>query len=125
MRNDGLDAPDVTHELELERLLPILFRQVQDLAARRGARVVDEDVDPAEAGGRLVHDSLDVVGAREVPRHREHLRPRHLGELLGRRLERRLAACADRQPDPFLGEPARDRLADTLAAPGDQCHLSL
>src|SRR5947208_2702324 len=125
VRDHRLDAPHVAHELQLERLLPVLLGQVEDLAAGRRARVVDVHVDPPEARGRRVDDALDVVGPREVSGHSEDLRAGRPRQLLGRGFERGLVPGADRHPDAFLGEPERDRLADALAAAGDQRRLSL
>src|SRR5262249_21294580 len=112
-------------ELELEGLLPVLLAEIEDLAAGGRARVVDEHVDPAQARGRRIDDALDVVGPREVAGHREHLGAGRARELAGRRLERGLVPRADRPLHAFLSEPERDRLADTLAAAGDQRRLSL
>src|SRR5207253_3011062 len=72
-----------------------------------------------------VDDALDVVGPREVSGHGEDLRAGRPRQLLGRGFERGLVPGADRHPDAFLGEPERDRLADSLATAGDQRRLSL
>src|SRR5206468_9534605 len=113
------------HELQLERLLPVFFGEVEDLAAGRGAGVVDEDVDAAEARGGRVDDALGVVGPRQIAGHREHLGAGRSRQLFRRGLERVLAAGADRDTRPFLGEPARDGFADAFAAARHQRHLAL
>src|SRR5262249_61156813 len=57
--------------------------------------------------------------------HADHLRARRPRELLDRGFERGLVPRADRDPDALLRETERDRLADALAAAGDQRRLSL
>src|SRR5579884_1860831 len=53
-------ATDVTHELELKAFFPILFGEMLDDAARRGARVVDHDVDTTERLVSLFDESSGI-----------------------------------------------------------------
>src|SRR5437867_2767095 len=63
--------------------------------ARRGAVVVHEDVDATEVTRCAAHEVLCVLAAREVGRDREHLAAGRAVDIVGRRLERVLAARAD------------------------------
>ena len=85
-----------------------------------GAGVVDEDVDAAVEGlERLVgHPGhLVVVGEVRGDGHELVAGPARLRRRLAVGL---LAAAADRDPGPGLGEPEGERLPEALVAAGDE-----
>ena len=90
------------------------------LALDRPAGVVDQDVDGAEArlgrGGRGRHR----VHVAHVGGHGQHAHAGGGVDLLGRLLQRVLAAREQDDVHALVGEPARDVLADALAGTGDE-----
>src|SRR5947208_3044643 len=82
-------------------------------AAAACCRVVDEDVDPAEALMDLAGDPLHLVEPAEVAGHDEGLGAGLLPrDLPRRRLQGRLIARAQRDAGALGGEPTGDRAAD-------------
>src|SRR5690606_33571321 len=69
----GVAGPHVTHELQLEGLVPVAGLQVEDAAARCAAGVVDQDVQAPPGVDRLADRPLGVLPAGEVAGDRQHL----------------------------------------------------
>src|SRR5579871_34514 len=61
MRKRGVDEPDDAHQVEVKRLLPLLFGGGGKGAGRGTARVADKDVESAKLAGGSVNDLADVV----------------------------------------------------------------
>ena len=117
-------AADRREELQLEVGLPGRVVDRVEPSGRRGAGVVDEDVDPPEPPERRGHEPLEVAGARDVSRHvqdRRTLRP----ERPGRLREARRVAPADRDGRPLGGEPPCGGEPEPVAAAGDDRNLPL
>jgi hypothetical protein len=98
---------------------------VLDHAAGGGAGIVDHDVDAPERLRALLDEILGIGVLGEIGRDRDDLAVGFPGDLGGRRLEHVLAPRAHRDVDAFLGERARNALADPLAAAGHQRRLAI
>src|SRR6266446_2874132 len=68
---DGLAAQEGAGEVHVEDAAPLLFVQVLHQLRRGDARVVHQDVDPAEVGHGLAHQGVDLVGLADVCGHRD------------------------------------------------------
>jgi len=80
--------------------------------------VVHEDVQRGRGGGRLLRDSGDPLGGREVADHRD------AADLVGQGLRRRSAARMAEHAGSFGGERPRDRGADPARRASDECVLA-
>ena len=123
-RQDIAQAADIAHEFELQRLFPVFLGQRLDHAARRRARIVDHDIDPAKRLGAFLDEFPRLLVVGKIGRDRENLHARRVADFLGRRFQRFRAARADGDIDAFLGQSHGDALADAFAAAGDQGGLS-
>ena len=65
-RQHVAQAAHIAHELELQRLRPVLLGEMLDHAARRGAGIVDHDVDAAERLVALLDEVLGVGVLGEI-----------------------------------------------------------
>ena len=94
---------------------------------RVGACVVDQDVDPAEAGHRLGHTRLGVFGVPDVAGYPGHalLRDTLCDQARGRRGQILGRTRADHDVRPGLEEAGGDAQADAAAAARDQRRLVL
>ena len=103
-------GPHRAHQVELERRLPVVVRQVGELADLRRADVVDEPVEPAVRGDRLGDESLRLAAPRQVDDDVQIARP-------FRAATRR---DGDRALRPQLLD---DQAADAVGRPRDDAHL--
>ena len=109
---DGrLDQLDRRQHVGVDRLDPLVAVPVAEVARRRPAGVVDQDVDLRAGGerGRPARLGRDVAGDRA------HLAAAERAQLRGRRLERLGAARGDDDVDAFLRQRRRAALAEPLA----------
>src|SRR6267378_2863606 len=115
--------PDGGHQLELDVRLPRAVIDVHERGRRRGAGVVEENVDAAEALGGRLHHGLHILGARHVGGNREHLAT-GLPDLSRRALQHFLAAGADAHARPLARQLYRRGAAESGAAAGHDRHLA-
>src|SRR3989475_116777 len=111
---------NVAEELQAPVPGPLRVRDRQEVAAPDRSRVVDEDVDPAEATMDLAGDPLHFVELTEVAGDDEGLGAGLARDLPGRGLQGRLVARAQRQAGALRGEPAGDGTADAPARSGHE-----
>src|SRR6185295_9533125 len=76
---DETDHRDGTEEVDLELSAVVLFALLLDGAEKVDAGVVDEHIDPAEAGFRVLDRGEPLLWLRHVQSHRE----RRVGEARG------------------------------------------
>src|SRR4029079_19696651 len=122
LHHDGqyvAQAAHVSHELELEALLPIVFRQMFDDAACCLTDNIDHDVDAPERLVNLLNGDTGVLIFAEIGCNGDDLASRLLGDFTRRRVERLLAPRADRNIDAFFRQSQRDPLAYAFPAPSD------
>src|SRR6266566_8859457 len=119
------DEADEVQRDHLERLPPVRVGEVRELAARRAAGVVDQDVHPAETLGRGRDHGADAVLAGQVGRDGEHLGAGLATDLPGRGRQVCLGPRADRDPGTLAGQGQRGRLAQALARRGDERDLAV
>src|SRR5262245_30460361 len=103
-------AAYITHEFELQALLPVGFAQMLDDAAGRRTGIVDHDVDAAEGLVTLLDEIFRIGVLGEVGRNGNDLAPGLLGDLGGGGFEYVLASRADCDVNAF----ARERTGDAL-----------
>ena len=75
------------HELEVDVGLPGDVVEILEALRRRGAGVVEKDVDPTERGCRLLDEAPAARGLRHVGRDRQHLAAGLRAQLRGRGFE--------------------------------------
>ena len=105
-------------------LLELLGRERRDVAQYGDARVVDQDVQPAELGDGLLDrpGHLFGVGGVGLDRHDRRAVGGDLGgQLLGLRRGR---AVGERDGGAVGGQPPHDLRADSARCSGDQCPTS-
>ncbi len=111
----------------VERLLPLGVARVE-LCRCPSAKpdVVDEHIKAAKGDDRFSHDVRDAIGGREIGGNRKNsiLLGGDAPELGGRRLERLLAASANRDQAAFLHQRSRARQSDAPARAGDDGDLA-
>src|SRR5207247_9408527 len=112
--------PEVAAGLPAPGPGPLRVRDRQEVAAPDRSRVVDEDVDPAEATMDRAGDPLHFVELAEVAGDDEGLGASLARDLPGRRLQGRLIARAQCDAGALGGEPAGDGAADAPARSGPQ-----
>src|SRR5215208_6023699 len=117
-------AAHIAHELELQALLPVGFREVLEHAARRRAGIVDHDVHAAERLVPLLDEVLGIGVFGEIGRDGDDLAVSFPGDLGGGGFEHVLAPGADRDIYPLFRQRAGDAFADPLAAAGYQRGLA-
>ena len=129
VREHGPREAHVADELRPPGLEPLLVVDlVEDGPPHRrgvgGARVVDEDVDAAEALDHPGDEALDGGGIAEIAAARMHAgaRGRAAGEARAGRLEPAGVERADGDVAPLLGEHLGRRVADAAAPAADQRH---
>ncbi len=114
-------------EVDLERLVELRRGDVERGAeVRVGGRVVDEDVEAAEAGDRRLDarpPGLEVAAVRRV--HVDRSRPARSADLVGGRVEHVPLARADHHRRAGRDERGGDRLTDATGAPGDERDLAV
>jgi hypothetical protein len=98
------------------REIPVVVGDLQKLALRRVAGVVEHRVDPSVGRHREIDDPLQVVGALGDAAAGD------AAELGGERLAA-LRRRHQRDPVAAAGHLARDRGADAAAAAGDEADL--
>src|SRR5438105_569403 len=128
LAHDGqrvLEAAYVAHEFQLQALLPRFLIECLDDTAGRRAGVVHQDIDAPEMLVRALDEVARIGFLGEVRRDREHLAAALLANLFRRRVERLLAPRAHRDVAAFARQSARDALADSFAAAGDERDLAL
>jgi hypothetical protein len=62
----GLAAQEGAGEVHIEDAAPLLFVQVLNQLRRGDARVIHQDVDPAEVRHGLAHHGVDLAGVADV-----------------------------------------------------------
>jgi hypothetical protein len=112
-------AAHVAEQLDVDMVAPFLVRQRAEAALRGADRVVDQDVDRAEARGRRGDEARDVRAAGHIRDLHQDLGAER-AQRVGRGLERLLTARAEGELRALLGERRRDGPADALAAAGDE-----
>jgi hypothetical protein len=117
-RPDQSAEPDRREQFQIEVFLPDFVGDRFERHRARCSGIVDEHVDPAEIGDHLLVGVGDVRGPGDVANVVANLEI-ILGQPLPRRLQIRWAPREDRDLGAGLGEPARHRDADPLAAAGD------
>ena len=124
-----LDEFDRRQHVGVDRLDPGVAVPVAEIAGRRAAGIVDDDVGLGTGGQHL---PASVIG-RDVDRNGRHLDAGLLADLLGGRLELALGARVDHEIDAFvrqrhgtaLAQALAGRAHDRLAAPDAHIHRSL
>src|SRR5690606_29950036 len=115
----GIEQPghiDIAHDLDFPARPPVIGADLPEIAARNGARVIDEDVDIAR---RLMH-ALDVAAPGEISGKiigRDAVR---LFQPLGNLLQPVLLPRDEEEIGAFFGEHFRQPLPDPLRGAGDQ-----
>jgi hypothetical protein len=90
------------------------------------AGVVDEDIEPAEAGDGVIEELLDVGAAADVAAEGDVAGIRAGGvELGGGFVEMGLLDVDEGELRAFASEAERDAGSDAAAAAGDQCYAVL
>src|SRR2546425_4246447 len=123
-REHGPSHPNVTEDLQAPVAGPLLVGNFQEVAAPYGARVVHEDVEPAEAIPHRRGDAIHFVEPAQVAGDDENLRFRLRLDLLRGLLEPRLVARADRDPGALGAQAERDGPPDPLASARHQRRLA-
>jgi hypothetical protein len=125
MRDAVLRHPEDGLQVDAHHSLPPAVVGLQHRAVAvlpEDARVVVEDVERAEAMGRLVDHPLDVGLEGHVPRHGDGLSARPLDER-HRLLGRGLVDVGHADPGAVLGEQDGRLPAHPHAGAGDERHL--
>ena len=104
----------------LDRLAPVVEREVLEIARRRPARIVDQDV----RVGAGLQQGLAALLRRDVANDRRHLHAEG-SELLGRGVEGIRTPGADGDIDAFAGERGRAALAQALRGRTNDSLLAL
>ncbi|HYZ25228.1 MAG TPA: hypothetical protein VE690_24090 [Rhodopila sp.] len=124
VRQYRLGAQEGGFQVDRDGLIEIGLGQVVDPADQRDARVVDQDVHPAQQGADRLHHAGNGIRLRHIRRHRDRLPPerpdpgRNILGLLG------AGPVVDRDIRPGLRQGARDGSADPAGPAGDQRHPS-
>jgi hypothetical protein len=109
------------HDVVLE--VPVRFRRLEEGLGEGDARVVHDDVEPAEPGDGPRHERLDLGVARDVRRDDEGARAGRLHPPAGLlEIGLRSRRHGDGRPRPAQGH--RDRPAEAAARAGDHRHLA-
>jgi hypothetical protein len=109
----------------LPGLVPGRVVEAHQLAERRRAVIVDEDVEPAEMRQRLRNDALAIRGPADIGRDGENAPAGLLADALGGGLERLGAARHQRDIGTVAGKTAGDGIADARARPADDSNLAM
>ena len=99
--------------------LPEGVVRVEELRGDGDARVVDQDLDRAEALRDAPHGVVDLGPLADVAGHGERL-PAERPDLRGDGVQLRARARGDGDVGAFAGERERDRPPDAPAAAGDE-----
>ena len=122
--DDGAQAAHIAEELELKRRFPVVVRERLEHAAGSGARVVDQDIDPAQCRRGAFDERLCVRGPGQIGGDGHDFAPGLAGDFTRRFLQRFLVARADRNIDALARQAAGDHPADPGAAAGHRGGLS-
>src|SRR5262249_56972918 len=106
-RKDGARHPDVAENLQAPVAGPLLVRDLEEVAAPDGARVVHEDVDSTEALVDGRGDPVHLVEPAQIAGDDQHLGVRLRLDLARRLLEPRLVARADRHARALAAQAHR------------------
>ena len=119
-----LRGEDQAEDVEVELLVEVLGRHLLERGELVDARVVDQDVEPAERLLRLGEQAEDVGGIGHVRLHGDRLAP--LGGDLGHDAVRAFLAggVVDDHGRPRLGQVFRDGGTDALGRAGDDGDLA-
>src|SRR6266508_854522 len=117
--------PNIAQQLEAPAAQPFIVRRREEVAALDGPGIIDQDVEPAEARDRLGRHALDRLQLAQIGGGGEHFGAGFLLDFAGRALERLGLARADHRSRSLARQRARHRAPDALAAPRDQCRLSV
>ena len=111
-------------QVGIDHEVPLLGADLGRCRRAQDARVVDQDVDPAEAVRGRRHEGRDVVRPGDVDMDRQRLAPGRLdrGDRLARR---RVVQIGDHHRRAVGGEPFRDRAADAASGPGHDRHPTI
>ncbi len=118
MRHGVLRRVDGRHQIHVEHARPVLGGEAVERAGRHAADVVDENVDAAQAFGRLVDEPLAAVLACEIGGDRE-ARDVVPGDFARGLVQPLLAARRQGDVAAFGSQRVRDREADALARARD------
>ena len=124
MPGDGLGAEKLALEVRVQRPVIQLFRHIEKRLGNVNARVVHQNVDPAELVEHTGDHRVDFGLLRHV-RLNEHRPPTHGldgtdGVLASVRVD-----IADGHVRALSGERLDNRPSDPAAAPGDKCESVL
>ena len=101
--------------------LGVLLDRLED----HHAGVVDDDVEPAEAGDRGIDGGRDLGLGGDVAAQREDVACTAFAQGVGGRMGAGLVVVGQHEPRPFGGEAARRRCADAAGRAGDDHDLVL
>jgi hypothetical protein len=116
-REEVVDAVDHAPQVHVDDPLPVVEREVGDVADRADAGVVGDDVRGAEALDDLSGQRGDAVRLRDIAL--DARRP----ELRGRRLQGAVLDVGDDDLHALADQGVRDALADPRCAAGDDGDL--
>ena len=99
------------------------FGAVEDVGVIGKRRVVDQDIDTAEARGNLLHHLLDLRRIGYIAQH-EHGFTAAFFEILDHRLAAALMHFDDSDSRALGGKEFCDSFADISSSAGNYCHLT-
>jgi len=119
VRERRLGAVEQPEDVDLDHPLPLLDGRALDRPEQHHARVVDEDVEPAELVDGPLHGRLRLLALRDVGLDHERGAAR-VAQLRGQRVEALLAPRHERDGGAAGGELAGGGVADAAGRAGDQ-----
>jgi len=102
-------------ELQREAVLPVVVAEAEEIAARRGAGVVHQRIEAAEACDRTLDDLLRGIRFAQVQRAGHGVRRQRCRECL----QRIAGTRHEHQAIAIVRQLLRDRATDTAAGAGD------
>ena len=118
-RQEDAGAVDDAPEVHVDDPAPVGLGEVGDAPERADARVVDDDVDGAEALHRRVGEGLDAAAVADVGLDGER------AEVVGGPVQRRHLDVADHELRAGRGQAAGDAQPDARRAAGDHRNLAV
>ena len=119
------DAPALVHmleralrcderaaQIEVDHAVELLERRLLEFLRDRSAGIVDEHVEPAQSGDRLVDRGIDLIRGRRVRLHGDRLAARAFDRLDDRRRRVRPLRIGDGDHGAVGGQTLGDRSAN-------------